>query len=507
MKKYARYLLLVLILFLGFALRVYKLSDIPQGFFCDEAAVGYNAYTILHTGRDEYGVPLPIFFRSFGDYKTPVLIYSAVPFIALFGMTEFSVRITSVFWGMMTIVTMYFLGREVDRKNPDSFGLLSAFVAATMPWLIHYNRTGFDINTYSAFFTATAYFFIRAQREKQWIMPAWIVGGLTLYTYNPERLLIPLFFIGICAIYRKECMKHIRIHLIGLGVLGFMSIPLVLSLAHGEGLSMLEMAASSSGNLSVWQRIPLFIQHYVYQLSPQFFFRGDPTVLTRHFVGGFTPVLFVTLPFAVAGLTVLFVSFLKDKTKQFLLYWFFLYPIAGAVATDGGPLSSRSVIGASIVTLLIVIGVMWVVSNASHAVRRYMLPFIVSMIVVNVIVFARFYFFRYPVYASGFTGWQYGAKDIVQYFAAHQNTYQDMYMGAEPEFSKPEEFFKFYAPGDCATCRVGYPDSAYRANRRQLFAVAPDYMLSHQDFTYTIRYTIHYPDKRVAFFLVEVTLK
>src|SRR3989344_9678426 len=91
------------ILLLKFILRVYDLSNNPPGFFGDEAAIGYNAYKILQTGKDEYGEPYPIFFRSFGDYRLPIPIYANIPFVAFFGLNEFSVRLTAVFYGLISI--------------------------------------------------------------------------------------------------------------------------------------------------------------------------------------------------------------------------------------------------------------------------------------------------------------------------------------------------------------------------------------------------------------------
>src|SRR5215471_12968468 len=36
----------------------------PPGFFLDESSIAYNAATISQTGRDEYGVLWPVYFRA-----------------------------------------------------------------------------------------------------------------------------------------------------------------------------------------------------------------------------------------------------------------------------------------------------------------------------------------------------------------------------------------------------------------------------------------------------------
>ena len=55
-------------------LRIYDISANPPGFFADEASFGYNAYSVLHTGKDEHG-QIAVFFEAFGEYKLPVYIY------------------------------------------------------------------------------------------------------------------------------------------------------------------------------------------------------------------------------------------------------------------------------------------------------------------------------------------------------------------------------------------------------------------------------------------------
>lgn len=71
-------LYLFLIIFLAFSLRFYKLGSVPAGFFSDEAAVGYNAYSLLKTGKDEFGKPWPFLFISFGEGKLPLYIYQGL---------------------------------------------------------------------------------------------------------------------------------------------------------------------------------------------------------------------------------------------------------------------------------------------------------------------------------------------------------------------------------------------------------------------------------------------
>src|SRR5437016_2654950 len=93
--KQWRYILLLAIIFsLAFFLRVYKLGDVPTGFHRDEAYLGYNAYSILKTGKDISGNMLPLHLKSF-LYSPAGYSYFSIPFIVLFGLNEFAIRFPS----------------------------------------------------------------------------------------------------------------------------------------------------------------------------------------------------------------------------------------------------------------------------------------------------------------------------------------------------------------------------------------------------------------------------
>src|SRR5258706_13079528 len=97
-------LVLALIVLFGAFLRFYHIDTLPPGLYIDEVSIGYNAYTILTTGKDEYGVIFPLFFRSFGDYKPPVYIYMTSGAMAISGKNEYAVRLLSSLFETATII-------------------------------------------------------------------------------------------------------------------------------------------------------------------------------------------------------------------------------------------------------------------------------------------------------------------------------------------------------------------------------------------------------------------
>ena len=100
---------LTAIFILAAFLRYYMLGTIPLGLNNDETAIGYNAYTILQSGKDEYGTSFPLYFRSFDDYKLPVYIYMTSINEKIFGATPFAVRFPSALFGSLSVIAIYLL--------------------------------------------------------------------------------------------------------------------------------------------------------------------------------------------------------------------------------------------------------------------------------------------------------------------------------------------------------------------------------------------------------------
>src|SRR3990172_8952352 len=127
-------LILFLIIVLGMGFRLFWLHKSPPSLNWDEAALGYNAYSLLETGKDEYGFKFPITFRSFDDYKPPLYPYLDVFFIKLFGLNEASVRLPSALAGIFTIIAVYSLATHFFDWKVATF---ASFFIAIEPWAVH----------------------------------------------------------------------------------------------------------------------------------------------------------------------------------------------------------------------------------------------------------------------------------------------------------------------------------------------------------------------------------
>src|SRR5688572_3781308 len=143
------------IIILAIFLRFYQLGSNPPSLDWDEASIGYNAYSILKTGADEYGNAFPLSFRSFDDYKPPVYFYLTVPSIAVFGLTEFAVRFPAAVIGVVAVIALYFFVLEVlqrfDKPKRQGIALTAAFFLAISPWHLQFSRAAFEGNLGMAF--------------------------------------------------------------------------------------------------------------------------------------------------------------------------------------------------------------------------------------------------------------------------------------------------------------------------------------------------------------------
>src|SRR3989338_1833480 len=140
--------LLGVITFIAVFLRLFNLGKTPIALEWDEVALGYDAYSILQAGRDQFGHFLPINFRSLDDWKPPLYVYSSIPGIFLFGLNDFTVRLPSAVFGSLAVILVFFLVRELFRNHSEKnqLALLAALFLAISPWHLQFSRAAFETN-------------------------------------------------------------------------------------------------------------------------------------------------------------------------------------------------------------------------------------------------------------------------------------------------------------------------------------------------------------------------
>lgn len=505
--RYFPFILLTSIILIAFAIRAYRLADIPSGFFADEASIGYNAYALLTNGVDEYGTPHPLFFRAFGEFKNPVEIYSTIPFIAIFGLNEFSVRFPSVIFGIATIIAIYFLTKELmsKYKYKKIIALIAALFLTVSPWHIHFSRTSMEgLMPYILFTIIGLYFLLKSRSNIQLLSLSVFFFALAIYSYFPARIFIPLFGLGIFCAYYNFFWQHKKDAILNFILITVFLLPIIthsLSLSGISRWKQVSIFSQPPNNETVFRHI---LNNYIGHFSLEFLFtKGDVGMpgqfITRHSVRGMGELYLFQLPLIVLGLLFL-VRRKMHKPTAILLLWLTLYPVGSMFTVDQNAQATRSIIGVVPFQILSSIGLYYLISLFSKIRKSfaYISGFILFILIsASFIYYLNLYFVKYPQYSSDFWGWQFGAKDIVKYFTSQQSKYDEFIMA--PEFNAPEIFFKFYSLENCTKCKVGLPDQSYNPNLKQLFAVTPYYLNSHQEFRLSIQKNIFYPNGNIAF--------
>lgn len=182
---------------------------VPDGLNRDEAALGYNAYSLLKTGADEFGRPWPVSITSFGDQKLPGYVYTLIPFITLFDLNAASVRLPSLLAGLVVIAATGFLALQIGKKiYPDqklAIGLswLVMILLAASPWHIHFSRVAYEAHLAMALFVSgLCAYTVAIDLKKIWpqrllIIAAALLWSGTLLTYHSYHIFLPLFVLGL----------------------------------------------------------------------------------------------------------------------------------------------------------------------------------------------------------------------------------------------------------------------------------------------------------------------
>ena len=196
------------IILLGAYLYFHKLDSIPSGFYIDEALPGYNAYSLLKTGKDEYGKSFPVALRFLGFYNPPLYTYFTVPSVAFFGLTVFATRFVAALTGLLLIVTT-FLFLRLLKINKTSV-LLGTLLFTISPWVVLYSRLGDEVGLAFLFFCLGVLFSIWGLKRPALFALSIFFLSASSYTAYTERFLAPLYVIGFTLLFRKDLFSKIK---------------------------------------------------------------------------------------------------------------------------------------------------------------------------------------------------------------------------------------------------------------------------------------------------------
>jgi len=110
----------------------------PPGYHRDEAALSYNAYSVATTARDEDGAFMPLFFRSFGDYKSPLYPYVLAGIFRITGPHKIVARAFSAVLGAIAVLLLGLLAKRLTGRTVVA--VVVVVLAGLTPWLFELGR-------------------------------------------------------------------------------------------------------------------------------------------------------------------------------------------------------------------------------------------------------------------------------------------------------------------------------------------------------------------------------
>ena len=434
------------IVILGFALRVAFFGSLPPSPHWDEISLGYNAYSLLHTGRDEWGMALPIIFRAFGDYKLPVYAYLAVASQAVLGLNIFATRLPSLVAGMGLIIVAFALGRKAAG---NLVGLFSALLVAVSPWTLFLSRIGSEANVCAFLIAAGMYFLFTGK-----FFRASLLLGLSIWTYNSARVFVPLFLVSYLVIFKY----FKRLSTINYLLLAIFFIPMFIQIlnpvgqARYQNLSLIDSGAIA--RISEWQTgkwggrvlynkatyfAANFVRNYISYLSPNFLFwnGGSHYQLSVPNTG---LLYWINLPLFYFGIFLL-VKY-PSKFNRFLLLWLLLSPVAGSITRDS-PHTTRAIVMLPLPMLISALGLNYLVTKFKWK-TAVLAVFFISLYIgwEQYIIALRRYQTQYS------WAWQYGYFQTVQYIKSQYDNYDRIIF--TKRYGEPHAFVTYYWPWDPA---------------------------------------------------------
>jgi hypothetical protein len=366
MKQYSpRWTLFLLSAIFCFAvalfLRSLLFAHVPNGLNRDEAALGYNAYSLIKTGMDEYGKRWPVSITSFGDQKLPGYVYLLIPFISLLGLETWVVRLPSLIAGLFLVIEIGYLGYQVSKRldwdewaswGVSTVGMLFIAVA---PWANHFSRVAYEAHIALVLFILGFITYLaatekgRARAVERFLLivtsGAW---SLTFLTYHTYHIFIPLIIVGLVVIDWRKLIRTDKLGVITGALIGISAVLILLlggvfqaNQIKSQGITPFKTTTLNRQHVSfralmpdndalythllfnkATEAITIFAQNYLSAFSANFFFvhgsnHGD------HNPGHMANMHLYIAPFLFLGVLYLWEQ-RKRRIAQQLFAWLFL---------------------------------------------------------------------------------------------------------------------------------------------------------------------------------------
>jgi 4-amino-4-deoxy-L-arabinose transferase-like glycosyltransferase len=487
MKKLNKYLIFILVL--SAVLRLLFLDTHVGALYGDEISIGYNAWSVLKTGKDEFGRYIPLQFESWGDQKNPVYIYLVAIFEIFFGLTAWSVRLPSAISGITAVALTYLIIKQLfklsqkEEKNTELIALISAFLLGINPWHIHISRGGYEANLALTLGLGGIYYFLKwfeAQNENRntknnkqiYFFSSIVLFALAMYTYYTTKLFVPLLIILLWVwtgfvsgkikqhfkqftiyfiIFIALCIPVIYLALFSNGQARFQSINIFKSPDIEKRVHELRHVNMSNPTLSaalvnkpfIWVRD--FLEYYGDNFSPLFWYiAGDSSL--RYSIGNHGMFYLIEWPLFLYGLIALYIK--NKKVFTFLFLWLILAPIPTALVGKSYGLRSLAMLPVPLV--FVSVGIVFLKelfpTNLKLFNQRNLTVTVFAIIAFSFANWIIRYSYLYSQY--GYYWYDGMQKDAIEFAMKNKNKYEKIIISKL--YGKTEMYYAFYTKMDPA---------------------------------------------------------
>lgn len=449
---------LILILLLAACLRFWQLGKLPVSLNIDELGYGYNAYSVMTTGYDEWGTKLPTSFRSLGDYKLPFHGYIMIPSFALFGFTPFAIRFPVALFSLLTVYLLYEIVKVIPspakgRAQGEVYhiGLMAALILAISPWHLYYSRFGYEAIIQVFFVTLHIYLLLRFIKRPSFsfLLFAFLSALLSLLTYHSAKVFLPIFDFVFFLLNPRPFITFFqtsrKLSLSLLVLILFSSVFYFFTYLTGPAAERARMVfftldfdyqriLSPYAQLSLLPHLGsgllliLFWWKRLLEYFTPLYFIGTSLPLTSPTQLGQGIIYPLELIFLIAGC--FYVS--KNKSLTRLLFPWWIISLIPATLANNSQHTLRNIIGLPSLIIIISLGIYQLILWCKPRVLLLIIP----LYLVCFIRFADLYLVHQPQFMAQYQG--FGWQQMAEYVAIHGSTYDQIIVDPRVGIGGPE---------------------------------------------------------------------
>lgn len=307
------------IMFIAISLRIFKLFSNSAWLNQDEASIGYDAFALLNYGIDRNGTSFPVHLIAWGSGQNALYAYLSMPFIAIFGLCSFSVRIVNFIAVIGSIAAVYHICRDLFDKK---VGLIAMALTAISPWSVMISTWGLESNVFPSLFVFALFFLVKALKKPYKICFSAAIFSLCLYSYGSAYVAVPIFLLLSVIFIIKNKLIPIKWISIAFAIFVIMSIPIGLFIIINKfGLNSIHLGPITIPSMAQNSRINALMDipnpaKLIFNLIYICVLQDDKTFLNN--VTPFGWVYIISVPFCILG----FFETVKSKVRTHKLILF-----------------------------------------------------------------------------------------------------------------------------------------------------------------------------------------